>query len=237
MFLRGTINGALKNHVLKILWGTFIGSLKNHLIKWFFKEPWFERFLVEPGMVLLCHHSEEPFSLPDGTLIVLRVAASFQTRCLRVKLWIDRWGAALWLFGIFGPRSDFHRLRQTDVWFTRSSCLSGGISVLPRMKVHSGSMPDVTYDNELYVHCSHASHTSLSFHDECRTSLSQIVFLIFFIFKWFLIAVNASCSAVALPEGTCPCRQLNRPEERNTASVRGALALSTDNAAGFIFNH
>jgi len=45
--------------------------LKNSLRKWFFKEPWFERFFVEPEMVLLCHHSEEPFSVPDGTSMFL----------------------------------------------------------------------------------------------------------------------------------------------------------------------
>jgi len=28
----------------------FLGSLKNSLRKWFFKEPWFERFFVEPYM-------------------------------------------------------------------------------------------------------------------------------------------------------------------------------------------
>jgi len=33
------------------VWGTFIGSLKNYLSKLFFKEPWFERFFVEPDMV------------------------------------------------------------------------------------------------------------------------------------------------------------------------------------------
>jgi len=26
-------------------------SLKNYLRKWFFQEPWFERFFVEPKMV------------------------------------------------------------------------------------------------------------------------------------------------------------------------------------------
>jgi len=46
--LCGTINGALKNHVLKVLWDTLIGSLKNSFRKRFFKEPWFERFSVEP---------------------------------------------------------------------------------------------------------------------------------------------------------------------------------------------
>jgi len=32
--------GSTKNHQV----GNFIGSLKNSLRKWFFKEPWFERF-------------------------------------------------------------------------------------------------------------------------------------------------------------------------------------------------
>jgi len=53
--------------------GTFIGSLKNSLRKWFFREPWFERFFVDPEMVLLWHRSEEPFSVPDGTSMVLCV--------------------------------------------------------------------------------------------------------------------------------------------------------------------
>jgi len=39
----------LKNHVF--IWGAIIGYLKNSLRKWFFKEPWFERFFVEPEMV------------------------------------------------------------------------------------------------------------------------------------------------------------------------------------------
>jgi len=41
--------------------------LNNYLRKWFFKEPWFEKF-VEPNMVLLWYHSEEPFSVPDGQM-------------------------------------------------------------------------------------------------------------------------------------------------------------------------
>jgi len=52
----------------KVISKTIIGYLKNYLRKWFFKEPWFERFLVEPEMVLLWHHSKELFSVPDGTL-------------------------------------------------------------------------------------------------------------------------------------------------------------------------
>jgi len=36
---------------LFFFWGIFIGTLKNYLRKWFFKEPWFERFFVEPEMV------------------------------------------------------------------------------------------------------------------------------------------------------------------------------------------
>jgi len=49
-----------------------MGSLKDYLRKWFFREPWFERFFVEPEMVLLWHHSEEPFPVPDGSYMVLR---------------------------------------------------------------------------------------------------------------------------------------------------------------------
>jgi len=48
------------------VWDTIIGSLKNSLRKWFFKEPWFERFFVEPEMVLLWHHSKEPYLVPDA---------------------------------------------------------------------------------------------------------------------------------------------------------------------------
>jgi len=39
----------LKNH--RFVWGAFLGSLCNSLRKWFFNEPWFERFFVEPEMV------------------------------------------------------------------------------------------------------------------------------------------------------------------------------------------
>jgi len=56
---------------LKVLWDTFMGSLNEYLRKWFFKEPCFERFFEEPEMVLLCHHSEEPFLVPDDTFIFL----------------------------------------------------------------------------------------------------------------------------------------------------------------------
>jgi len=45
--------------------------LKNSLRKSFFREPWFERFFVEPEMVLLWRHSKEPFSVPDGTFMFL----------------------------------------------------------------------------------------------------------------------------------------------------------------------
>jgi len=47
--------------------------LKNSLRKWFFKEPCFERFFDEPEMDLPWHHSEEPFSVPDGTSMFLCV--------------------------------------------------------------------------------------------------------------------------------------------------------------------
>jgi len=49
--LCGTKNGALKNHCFRVILVSFIGSLKNSLRKWFFKEPWFERFFVESEMV------------------------------------------------------------------------------------------------------------------------------------------------------------------------------------------
>jgi len=66
--LKNTVlKGSLKNQKLclketffKVIWDTFIGSLKNYLRKWLFKEPWFERFCVEPEVVLLTHHSEDP---------------------------------------------------------------------------------------------------------------------------------------------------------------------------------
>jgi len=43
-----------------------MGSSKNSLKKWFFEEPWFERFSVEPDMVLLWPRPEEPFPVPDA---------------------------------------------------------------------------------------------------------------------------------------------------------------------------
>jgi len=62
--------------MLKVLGDTFMGYLKNSLRKWFSKEPWFERFFVEPDMFLLGHHSEEPFSVPDGTFMFLCVRSA-----------------------------------------------------------------------------------------------------------------------------------------------------------------
>jgi len=56
-----------------VLWDTFIGSLRNSLRKWFFTESWFKRFFEEPDLVLLWHHSEEPFPVPDVVFIVLCV--------------------------------------------------------------------------------------------------------------------------------------------------------------------
>jgi len=61
IFFCGTKNGALRNPFLKVLSNTFICSLTNYLRKWIFKEPLFERFFLEPKMVLLWRHSEEPF--------------------------------------------------------------------------------------------------------------------------------------------------------------------------------
>jgi len=45
--------------------------------KWFLNEPWFEKFSVEPEMVLLWRHSEEPFYLspPEFTWVVVQWAA------------------------------------------------------------------------------------------------------------------------------------------------------------------
>jgi len=42
---------SLKNPGLKVFGDTVIGSLKNYLMKWFFKEPWIERFFVESVLV------------------------------------------------------------------------------------------------------------------------------------------------------------------------------------------
>jgi len=42
---------SLKEPFFKVLWHTFIGSLKISFRKWFSKEPWFERFFVEPEML------------------------------------------------------------------------------------------------------------------------------------------------------------------------------------------
>jgi len=66
-FLNGSLKALWFHHLLKnhfFIWNTFIGSLKYYLR--FFKEPWFERFFVEPEMVLLWRHSEEPYSVRDG---------------------------------------------------------------------------------------------------------------------------------------------------------------------------
>jgi len=49
-------NGSLKGFVLLLknhsfVWGTILDYLKKSFRKWLFKEPWFERFFVEPEMV------------------------------------------------------------------------------------------------------------------------------------------------------------------------------------------
>jgi len=80
-----------------VLWETFIGSLKNSLRKWFYKEPWFERFIEEPDMVLLWHHSEEPFPVPKGTSMFPCVVSSSRLRLvpddrLEVRMWIRTCG-------------------------------------------------------------------------------------------------------------------------------------------------
>jgi len=41
--------------------GNIIGSLKNSLKKWFSKEPWLERFFVEPEVRLFYRFFEELF--------------------------------------------------------------------------------------------------------------------------------------------------------------------------------
>jgi len=54
-----SVEGSLR-HLYKVLGRTLKGN-----------EPWYERFFVESKMVLLWHHSEEPFLVPGGTFIVL----------------------------------------------------------------------------------------------------------------------------------------------------------------------
>lgn len=51
--------------------------------------------------------------------------------------------------------------------------------------------PCLTYDNEFYVHRSHAWHISLSYNDKCGTFHSQIDFFI----QWFLSWKN-SCQCL-----------------------------------------
>lgn len=87
------------------------------------------------------------------------------------------------------------------VWFTKNARLSWhfehrrardhAVIFFTKLKLHSQSMPDVTYDNEFYVHRSPAWHISLSRNDKCGTSLSQIDFCI----QWFLSWKN-SCQCL-----------------------------------------
>jgi len=65
--------------------------LKNYLRKWFSKEPWFERFFVEPEMVLLWHHSEEPFLVPGGTFIFSFFKGSLNTVIGYLKNSLRKW--------------------------------------------------------------------------------------------------------------------------------------------------
>jgi len=44
-------NGALKNHHLEYYLRHLFWFFEQLFLKWFFKEPWFERFSVEPDMV------------------------------------------------------------------------------------------------------------------------------------------------------------------------------------------
>jgi len=76
------LKGSLRNHKWCLEEPFVKGSLRHLyrffeelLRKWFFREPWFERFFVEPEMVLLWHHSEETFLVPDGTSMSLCVRA------------------------------------------------------------------------------------------------------------------------------------------------------------------
>jgi len=69
--LANEIKGSLWNQKWCLKEPLYEGYLKNYFRTWFFKEPWFERFFVEPKMVLLRHHSEEPFSVPDDTFMFL----------------------------------------------------------------------------------------------------------------------------------------------------------------------
>lgn len=88
-------------------------------------------------------------------------------------------------------------------WITKNARLSWhfehrrmrdhAVIFFTKLKLHPQSMPDVTYDNEFYVHRSPAWHTSLSCNDKCGTSLSQIDF--FFFIQWFLSWKN-SCQCL-----------------------------------------
>jgi len=68
------LKGSLWNQIWSLKEPCFEGSLSHHyrFFEELFKDmvPWFERFLVEPDMVLLWHHSEEPFWVPHGPSIV-----------------------------------------------------------------------------------------------------------------------------------------------------------------------
>ncbi|TNN21597.1 hypothetical protein EYF80_068292 [Liparis tanakae] len=63
--LRGGRRGGGKKKRRRII------RVAHSLSNWFSREPWFERFFVEPEMVLPWRDSEEPYSVPEGTTMVL----------------------------------------------------------------------------------------------------------------------------------------------------------------------
>lgn len=119
-----------------------------------------------------------------------------------------------------------------SVWVTKSGWLSltfrtlcirdHAVIFFTRLKLHSHSMPDVTYDNEFYVHRSHAWHISLSYNDKCRTSLSQIDFFI----QWFLSWRN-SCQCLlfcrCLAQKYMPLSAIKQLENKHCTGYRGPL--------------
>lgn len=96
-------------------------------------------------------------------------------------------------------------------------------------KLHSHSMPDVTYDNDFYVHHPHARHIyRCHIMINAELLLARLIFL-FSDFSTEKIAVSVSCSIVALLRGTCPCQQLN--SSRINTGLGREKHLSTNRAA------
>lgn len=129
------------------------------------------------------------------------------------------------------------------VWFTRAAgfpltfwTLSIAEIFFSTFKLHSHSMPDVTYDNDFYVHRPHARHRSLSHNDKCITSLSQIDFFYYSVISQLKNCCHCLLFCICVATRYMPLSAIKQLKNKHWIGYRKALVHQQRRGSFFTIN-